>query len=54
MSFWSDASPIVKGAIIVGGLGLIYLLVAFVGGLPPYGAGDEEVTQQRGLSAGGE
>ena len=55
MSFWSDASPVVKGAIVVGALGLVYLLVAFVAKFPPFGGGatdDENVTQQRGIGSG--
>lgn len=47
MSFWSDASPIVKGAIVVGVLGLLYFGIAFVAGLPPFI--DTETTQVRGL-----
>lgn len=50
MSFWSDASPAVKGAIVVGVVGLLYFLIAFVAGLPPYSA-EAEVTQERGLPA---
>ena len=50
MGFWEDASPAVKGAIVVGGLALVYFLVAFVAGLPPYGSvQDDEIVQQRGL-----
>jgi hypothetical protein len=48
MSFWQEASPIVKGAIVVGGLGIAYFLVAMVAGLPPYGE-TPEVTQERGV-----
>lgn len=48
MAFWQDASPIVKGAIVVGILGLLYFGVANVAGLPPFGA-DVETTQQRGV-----
>lgn len=36
MGFWEDSSPIVKGAIVVGALGLIYFAVAFFVGLPPF------------------
>ncbi len=51
MGFWEDASPLVKGAIVIGGIGLLYLLVAFFGGLPPYGGGtDETVSTERGLA----
>lgn len=49
MGFWEDASPAVKGAIIIGGILLLYLGVAFFAGLPPYGGGEPEATQVRGL-----
>ncbi|MCS6799079.1 MAG: hypothetical protein NZ898_11210 [Myxococcota bacterium] len=63
MSFWSEASPAVKGAIVVGALGLAYLGLGFVAGWPPFEkkcSGDppsedarcvdgEWVQQQRGL-----
>jgi hypothetical protein len=50
MSFWSDASPIVKGAIIFGVLGLLYLGVAAVAGIAPFGSGHgEDTTQTRGI-----
>jgi len=50
MGFWSDASPIVKGAIIFGVVGLLYLGIAAVAGIVPFGSGHgEETTQQRGL-----
>ncbi|MDQ3037201.1 MAG: hypothetical protein M3Y87_32710 [Myxococcota bacterium] len=50
MGFWQDASPLVKGAIVVGGLLIAYFLIAMVAGLPPYGSqiGDE-VQQERGI-----
>lgn len=48
MSFWSDLSPAVKGVIVVGVLGLLYLGVARFAGLPPWGG--VETTQQRGLA----
>lgn len=52
MGFWEDASPVVKGAIIFGGVALIYLAIAMFAGLPPYGGGtDEAVTGTRGLPA---
>ena len=53
MSFWEDASPVVKGAIVFGILGLLYFGVAFAAGLPPFGGGDEEITQERGLQPPG-
>ncbi|MFT5430961.1 MAG: hypothetical protein ACI9OJ_001640 [Myxococcota bacterium] len=50
MSFWEDASGVVKGAIIFGVVGLLYFGVAFAASLPPFGGGDqEEVTTERGL-----
>lgn len=47
MSFWTDASPLVKAAIVLGVAGLLYLGLAAAAGLPPY-AGPETV-QQRGI-----
>jgi len=38
MSFWEDSSPIVKGAIVVGVLGLVYFAIAFFVGLAPFPA----------------
>ncbi|MFN7698323.1 MAG: hypothetical protein ACK6CU_22205 [Deltaproteobacteria bacterium] len=49
MGFWEDASPAVKGAIIVGGIAILYFAVAYVAGLPPYG-GQAEVQQTRGMA----
>lgn len=50
MSFWEDASPVVKGAIVIGALGLAYFGVAFFAGLPPFGAAtDEGMTENREL-----
>lgn len=52
MSFWEDASGVVKGAIVIGVLGLVYFAIAFVADLPPFGGGaaaEGEVTQQRGI-----
>jgi hypothetical protein len=53
MSFWEDASGVVKGAIIFGVVGLLYLGVAAAADLAPFGspAGDE-IQQVRGLGAG--
>ena len=48
MSFWSDASPIVKGAIIIGVIGLVYLGIAKVAGIVPF-VEEEPVAQERGL-----
>jgi hypothetical protein len=49
MSFWSDASPIVKGVIIVGAIGLIIGVMALLN-IPPFNPGvDEPTTTERGL-----
>lgn len=37
MSFWEDASPAVKGILIVGVLALVYLVVARIGQFVPFG-----------------
>jgi hypothetical protein len=50
MSFWEDASGVVKGAIIVGVVGLLYLGVAWGVGFAPFGTpGGDEIQQVRGL-----
>jgi hypothetical protein len=52
MGFWEDASPAVKGSIVVGGLLIAYFLIANLAGLWPYGAVDTDVVQQtRGITA---
>lgn len=38
MGFWEDSSPIVKGALVVGVLGLLYMGIAFAVGLFPFPA----------------
>ncbi len=50
MGFWSDSSPIVKGAIIVGILGAIVAIMMYMG-VGPFGTDrdSEQVTQQRGV-----
>lgn len=48
-SFWSDATPLTKGVIIVGALGFLYLGIAYFAGLPPFL--NIEVAQTRGLAA---
>ena len=50
MSFWSDASPIVKAAIVVGVIGIIIAGLAYlqVGPFDPYDG--EQVGQTRGLT----
>ena len=54
MSFWEDASPIVKGAIVIGIIGIIIAGLAWAG-VGPFSAGaDVETTQQRGLTPPGE
>jgi len=50
MGFWSDASPIVKGAIIFGVLGLLYLGIAKIAGIIPF-VPEEPTTQERGLTS---
>jgi hypothetical protein len=52
MGFWEDASPVVKGAIVFGGVGILYLAIAFFAGLPPYGGG-EDAAATRGLPPAG-
>ncbi|GAB4205198.1 MAG: hypothetical protein OHK0013_20830 [Sandaracinaceae bacterium] len=53
MGFWEDASPAVKGAIIVGGIAILYFAVAFLAGLPPYSDPNAgEVQQTRGMQRG--
>ena len=52
MGFWEDASPATKGAIVVGGITILYFLIAMFTGLPPYGAVDEETAAPaRGITA---
>lgn len=36
MGFWQDSSPVVKIALVVGVLGLLYMAVAFMGGFVPF------------------
>jgi hypothetical protein len=50
MSFWSDSSPIVKGAIVVGILGLIVAIMAYAG-VGPFSTDidAEETSQERGI-----
>lgn len=51
MSFWSDASPVVKGVIVFGAVAALYLGIACIGGLPPFGgASDDQTTTQRGVA----
>ncbi len=49
MSFWEDASPVVKGAIVIGVLGLLYFGIAFAASLPPFSGGADNTTQERGV-----
>lgn len=54
MSFWSDASPVVKGVIVVGAVGLFYLGIAKVAGFAPFTkAAGGEVSQTRGVTGAG-
>jgi hypothetical protein len=49
MGFWSDASPIVKGAIIIGAIGILVSVWVLLE-LPPFDPmSGEDTTQQRGL-----
>lgn len=48
MSFWSEASPVTKGTIVVGPILIIVAILMFTGAI---GGGGEEATQQRGLGA---
>lgn len=55
MSFWEDASPVVKGAIVFGVVALVYLGIAAGVGMFPFGGGvDEEAPQQRGIQPAAE
>lgn len=47
MSFWSDASPVTKGAIV---LGPILIIAAIVFTMRDPGGSGEATVQQRGLS----
>jgi hypothetical protein len=53
MGFWSDSSPIVKGAIVVGVIGVIVALMALMG-IGPFATDrdSEETTQERGVGGG--
>ena len=48
MGFWEDASPAVKGAIVVGGILALIIGVGWLGGIGPWAA-EPEATQVRGL-----
>jgi hypothetical protein len=48
MGFWEDASPAVKGAIVVGGILALIIGVGWLGGIGPWAA-EAEATQVRGL-----
>jgi hypothetical protein len=50
MSFWSDASPVVKGAIVFGVVAGLYLLAARIAGFAPF-VPDEQRATQRGIGA---
>ncbi len=39
MQFWQDASPAVKGVVVVGTLGILYLSIGYFAGLWPWAAG---------------
>lgn len=46
MQFWEDASPLVKGTVVVGSLLAIYLVVASLVGLFPYASHPEASTSR--------
>jgi hypothetical protein len=52
MSFWSDSSAIVKGAIVVGVIGVLVSIMAYAG-IGPFATDsqseDSQATEQRGL-----
>ena len=45
MSFWEDSSPIVKGAVVIGVVGLLYFAAAFAIGLFPFAGGCTHVPE---------
>ena len=49
MSFWSDASPLVKGAIVVGALGIIVGIMMWTGVGPFNPNSEDAATTERGL-----
>ena len=49
MSFWENASPIVKGTIVFGVVALVLLIALNV-----MGGGGEETTLERSVTAGSE
>lgn len=53
MSFWEDASPVVKGALVVGVIGII--AAVYVGWFSDAGTddGDTPTADTRGFQAGG-
>jgi hypothetical protein len=53
MSFWQEASTVVKASVVIGGLLIAYLGIAYVAGVFPYGD-VEQVTQERGIQPGQE
>jgi hypothetical protein len=48
MSFWSDASPLTKGVLVVGPILIVIAGLLFTGVI---GGGDVEAVQTRGLGA---
>jgi hypothetical protein len=52
MSFWSEASPVVKAVIVLGAVGVVVAVLAMAGIGPVAAAGGEDTTNVRGLSAG--
>lgn len=48
-SFWSEASALTKGAVVLFVVGVLYLAVAYFAKVPPFMADD--TTMQRGIDA---
>ena len=54
MSFWEDASPVVKGFLVIGIIGIIVAGLAWAGVGPFDPTSDVETTQERGLQPPGQ
>lgn len=52
MSFWSEATPLSKGLIIFGVLGLLYMGIAYIVKIPPFIGMPDGMTevQTRGIT----
>ena len=51
MGFWEDATPATKGTIVVGGLLILYFVIASFAGIWPYGSAVGPESQTRGIPA---